>query len=45
MVELNKLIQAQFDKMCSTGKLFRSSLTGDQVWNIYINGFTKCCGY
>lgn len=24
MKEINKLLQAQFDKMCVTGKLFRS---------------------
>lgn len=41
MVEFNKLIQAQFDKMCVTGKLFRSSLTGNQVWDLYINGYEK----
>jgi hypothetical protein len=39
MNELTKLMQAQFDKMCATGKLFRSSLTGQQVWELYINGF------
>lgn len=41
MVEFTKLIQAQFDRMSATGKLFRSSLTGNQVWDLYINGFTK----
>lgn len=41
MVEFNKLIQAQFNKMCATGKLFRSSLTGNQVWDLYINGYEK----
>jgi len=41
MNELTKLLQAQFDKMCATGKLFRSSLTGQQVWGLYINGFEK----
>lgn len=41
MTELVKLIQAQFYKMCATGKLFRSSLTGQQVWDLYINGFKK----
>jgi hypothetical protein len=41
MIELTKMIQAQFDKMCATGKLFRSSLTGQQVWDLYINGFEK----
>jgi hypothetical protein len=40
MKELTVLIQAQFDKMCATGKLFRSSLTGQEVWDLYINGFT-----
>jgi hypothetical protein len=39
MLKLTNLIQAQFDKMCATGKLFRSSLTGQQVWDLYINGF------
>lgn len=41
MIEFNQLIQAQFNKMCATGKLFRSSLTGQQVWDLYINGFAK----
>jgi hypothetical protein len=41
MTEFTKLIQVQFNKMCATGKLFRSSLTGQQVWDLYIKGFTK----
>jgi hypothetical protein len=41
MKEFNKVIQAQFDKMCKTGKLFRSSLTGQQVWDLYLKGFDK----
>lgn len=41
MIEFTKGIQSQFDKMCATGKLFRSSLTGQQVWDLYINGFEK----
>ena len=41
MIEFTKVIQAQFDKMCRSGKLFRSFLTGQQVWDIYINGFEK----
>lgn len=41
MIEFTKKIQAQFDKMCATGKLFRSSVTGHQVWDLYINGFEK----
>lgn len=40
--ELDSLkIQAQFDKMCKTGKLFRSSLTGNEVWDIFISSFTN----
>ena len=39
MENVNKLIQAQFDKMCATGKLFRSSITGQQVWETYIKSF------
>lgn len=41
MRKLNELIQAQFNKMCASGKLFRSSLTGNQVWELYINSFSK----
>ncbi len=41
MIEFKKLIQEQFEKMCSTGKLFRSSLSGQQVWDLYINAFPK----
>lgn len=41
MTEFNKVIQVQFNKMCATGKLFKSSLTGQQVWNLYLSSFTK----
>ncbi len=41
MIEFTKKLQSQFDKMCATGKLFESALTGEQVWEIYINGFEK----
>lgn len=41
MKEFNKVIQAQFNKMCETGKLFRSSITGQQVWDLYLKGFEK----
>jgi hypothetical protein len=41
MKEFVKQLQAQFNKMCKTGKLFRSSLTGQEVWDLYINGFEK----
>lgn len=39
MEQLNKLLQAQFNKMCDTGKLFRSSITGNQMWDLYIGAF------
>lgn len=41
MVEFNKLIQSQFKKLCESGKLFRSSLTGQQVWDLYLKSFPK----
>lgn len=40
MEELREQLQQQFDKMCATGKLFRSSVTGQQVWDKYLQGFT-----
>lgn len=39
MLEFNKKIQEQFKKMCSTGKLFRVSLTTQEVWDLYLNSF------
>ena len=39
MENFNKKIQQQFEKMCATGKLFRSSVTGQEVWNTYLSGF------
>src|SRR5574344_1639053 len=41
MKELNQQLQARFIEMCNTGKLFKSSITGQQVWTEYLNGFTK----
>lgn len=41
MIEFTKLLQMQFNKMCATGKLFRSSITGEQVWALYIGNFKK----
>ena len=34
-------IQKQFNKMQATGKLFRSSLSGDEIWDIYLKGFSS----
>lgn len=39
METLNQLIQAQFDKMCKTGKLYRSALSGSHVWFAYLSSF------
>lgn len=41
MKEFNQKIQARFDEMSKTGKLFRVQLTGDQIWNLYLASFTK----
>ena len=41
MKQLSKKIQAQFDKMCATGKLFRANTTGREVWKLYLEGFGK----
>jgi hypothetical protein len=41
MKQFNEKIQAQFNEMCKTGKLFRSSLTGQQIWDLYINSFDE----
>lgn len=35
----SKMLQEQFMKMCATGKLFRSKVTGDQLWEAYMRGF------
>lgn len=41
MIHLNQKVQEQFNKMCSTGKLFRVTLTGQEVWDLYLKSFTK----
>lgn len=41
MKEFNKRVQAKFDEMSMSGKLFRVALTGDQIWDLYINSFSK----
>ncbi len=40
MKELNQKIQAQFNEMCK-GKLYRSELSGSQVWSVYLKAFSK----
>jgi hypothetical protein len=39
MKQLNKLMQAQFDKMCATGKLFKSAIPGSEIWTLYLMSF------
>ena len=35
----SKMLQEQFNAMCATGKLYRSKVTGDQIWEAYMRGF------
>lgn len=39
IAEFNKLIQQQLGNLTKTGKLFRSSLSGQKVWELYLNSF------
>jgi len=39
MIQFSKLMQAQFDKMCRTGMLFRVNISGDSLWSKYLNSF------
>ena len=32
LYKFNKKIQTQFNRMCSSGILFRSSVSGDRLW-------------
>jgi hypothetical protein len=41
MKELVMQLQLRFLEMCNTGKLFRSSLEGTFVWDLYLNGFSS----
>lgn len=38
---VNQCIQLQFNRMQATGHLFRSSITGDQVWESYLKNFKE----
>lgn len=33
MKKLTNLMQEQFDKMCQTGMLFRSNVSGQELWD------------
>lgn len=39
MKQFTQKIQEQFNKMCQTSKLFTSSLSGQQVWDLYLQSF------
>lgn len=39
MKEVLPKLQAQFDKMCATGKLFQSSVSGHELTDLYLKGF------
>ena len=41
MKEFNKQVQKKFNQMSKTGKLFRVKLTGQEIWDAYLNSFTK----
>jgi len=41
MKKISELMQKQFDKMCQTGKLFRSNLTGKEIWKLYLENFKE----
>src|SRR6185503_13309416 len=40
MKNFTQQLQTRFTAMQQTGKLFRVALTGDEIWNLYINSFT-----
>jgi len=41
MEKFNKQIQEKFSLMCKTGKLFRVKLTGQEIWDKYLDSFPK----
>ena len=41
MEKVQPLLQEQFDKMCATGKLFRSTISGRELVKQYMLGFGK----
>lgn len=40
MKDLQIKLQGRLDEMTKTGKLFKSSLSGSEVWDLYINSFS-----
>lgn len=41
MKEFNQKLQEQLSKMCKTGKLFRTAISGQELWKIYIDSFVN----
>src|ERR1019366_1992581 len=41
IVDFNGSLHKQLIEMCKTGKLFRVNLTGDEIWHLYIDSFSK----
>ncbi len=41
MKNFNKKVQEQFKKMCTSTKLFRVALTGNEIWDLYVKSFTN----
>ena len=39
MIKFSSQIQAQFNKMCETGKLFRVKMSGRDIWTLYLLAF------
>ena len=39
--EINRLLKQNLEKLCKTGVLFRSNISGDQIWDTYMMGFGK----
>lgn len=39
MKEINEVLQKNFDRMQATGKLFRSTIGGNQLWDAWYSGF------
>lgn len=39
MISFQQKIQEQFNLMSNRGKLYKSNLTGDEVWDLYLNSF------
>lgn len=41
MNKLTNKINAQFQRMCKTNKLFRSEINGDEIWELYLKSFDR----